>query len=174
MIFSKIKYVTVSKNCFCVTEVLLLIGSAKLPMPTWSFFFFFIKGDVFGLCHFTQILSVLLKRKSYIQYLYFCASYHVLDVYSHNSSRSLNTHVPPSVSLSVIGLETDLIVWMCVSQTGQILLYLWLLYLLLTGIYWYHYNISPKFHQFIHQSFYLIGYHPVHPLHSALIMAHTP
>lgn len=40
------------------------------------------------------------------------ASYFVPNVYSHNSSRILNSHMPPSVSLSVIGLETGLIVWM--------------------------------------------------------------
>lgn len=59
----------------------------------------------------------------------------LLYVDSHSSSQSLNTHTPPSVSLSVIGSETDLIVWTSVSQTGHKLLYLWLLCLLLAGIY---------------------------------------
>lgn len=62
-------------------------------------------------------------------------SYRAPNVLSRNSNQSLNTHTPPSVSLSVIALETDLIVWTSVSQTGPISLYLWLLYLLLAGIY---------------------------------------
>lgn len=95
--------------------------------------FHILETCVFGLCCTFKLFSsslhnfhsVLLPFYFILLSIYLAVSDHISVsrplscTYSDNSSQTLNTHTPPSVSLSVIGLETDLIVWTCFHKLGR-------------------------------------------------------
>lgn len=153
--------ITFSPNCvWCICMTLKICFSKAHMLTRYSrcihlemWIFLFLNLFIWTVLQFQAVLFYFYFSSIQLYFHFYCIllkkspaisnhtsvssqlSSSLLYVDSHSSSQSLNTHTPPSVSLSVIGSETDLIVWTSVSQTGHKLLYLWLLCLLLAGIY---------------------------------------